>query len=106
MSKNKVGPKKKRRQPKKPLKRAAKGSIQKTYLLKAFTGLGILILLVVIAGVLTHHLISKKYTVSPMMKPRVIKTPRFEIYPKNDIPPHKPIPKTKPAVPIKLPKIA
>ena len=98
--------KKQRRRPKKPLKRAAKGSIQKTYLLKAFTGLGILILLVVIAGVLTHHLISKKYTVLPMKKPRVMKTPRFEIYPKNDIPPHKPIPKTKPAVPIKLPKIA
>ena len=97
---------KKRRRPKKPLKRAAKGSIQKTYLLKAFTGLGIVILLVVIAGVLTHHLISKKYTVLPMTKPRVIKTPRFEIYPKNDIPPHKPILKTKPAVPIKLPKIA
>ncbi|PLX53629.1 MAG: hypothetical protein C0611_04180, partial [Desulfobacteraceae bacterium] len=98
--------KKQRRRPKKPLKRAAKGSIQKTYLLKAVTGLGILILLVVIAGVLTHHLISKKYTVLPMKKPRVMKTPRFEIYPKNDIPPHKPIPKTKPAVPTKLPKIA
>ena len=98
--------KKKRRQPKKPLKRAAKGSAQKTYLLKAVTGLGILILLVVIAGVLTHHLISKKYTVLPMTKSRVIETPRFEIYPKNDIPPHKPIPKTKPAVPITLPKLA
>ncbi|MGB2689674.1 MAG: divergent polysaccharide deacetylase family protein [Desulfobacterales bacterium] len=98
--------KKKRRGPKKPLKRAAKGSIQKTYLLKAFTGLGILILLVVIAGVLTHQLISKKYTVLPMVKPVVIKTPRFEIYPKDDTPPHKPIPKTKPAVPTKLPKIA
>lgn len=98
--------KKKGRRPKKPLKRAAKDSIQKTYLLKAFTGLGILMLLVVIAGVLTHHLISKKYTVLPMTKPRVTKPPRFEIYPKNDIPPHKPIPKTKPAVPTKLPKIA
>lgn len=98
--------KKKRRRPKKPLKRTAKGSIQKTYLLKAFAGLGILILLVVIAGVLTHHLISKRYTVSPMTKPWVKKTPRFEIYPKNDIPHHKPIPKTKPEVPVKLPKIA
>jgi hypothetical protein len=97
---------KKRRRPKKPLKRTAKGSIQKTYLLKAFAGLGILILLVVIAGVLTHHLISKRYSVSPMTTPRVKKTPRFEIYPKNDIPHHKPIPKTKPAVPIKLPKLS
>ena len=98
--------KKKSRRPKKPVKRAGKGSVQKTYLLKAFIGLGILILLVVIAGVLTRHLVSKRYTVLPMAKPRVIKTPRFEIYPKNEIPPHKPIPKTKPAVPKKLPKIA
>jgi uncharacterized protein len=98
--------KKKGRRPKKPLKRSAKGSIQKTYLLKAVTGLGILILLVVTAGVLTHHLISKRYTVLPMTKPRVIKMPRFEIYPKNDIPHHKPIPKTKPAAPAKLPKVA
>ena len=98
--------KKKSRRPKKPLKRAAKGSIQKTYLLKAFAGLGILILLVVTAGVLTHHLISKRYTVLPMTKPVVKKMPRFEIYPKKDIPHHRPIPKTKPEVPAKLPKVA
>lgn len=98
--------KKKRRRPKKPLKRAGKAGIQKTYLLKALAGLGILLLLVVVAGVLTHHLIWKRYTVLPTAKPRVIKTPRFEIYPKNEIPHRKPIPKHKPAVPIKLPKIA
>lgn len=98
--------KKKSRRPKKPLKRAAKGSIQKTYLLKAFTGLGVLLLLVVIAGVLTHHLVSKRYKVLPMTKSRVIKAPRFEIYPKNDIPPHKPILKTKPEVLTKLPHVA
>ncbi|MBW2603104.1 MAG: divergent polysaccharide deacetylase family protein [Deltaproteobacteria bacterium] len=123
--------KKKRRRPKKSLKRGAKGSIQKTYLLKAITGLGVLILLVVVAGVLTHHLVFKRYTVKkytvksntvkrnsvkrnsvkrnralPMKKNRVVKTPRFEIYPKNEIPHHKPIPKTKPAVPVELPKIA
>jgi hypothetical protein len=49
--------KKKRRQPKKPLKKAAKVSFQKTYLIKALTGLGALLLLVVLAGVLTHHLV-------------------------------------------------
>lgn len=106
MSKNKVWLKKKGRRPKKPLKRAAKDSIQKTYLLKAFIGLGILILLVVIAGVLTHHLISKRYAVLPATKPRVIKTPRFEIYPKYEIPHRRPIPKPKPEVPIQLPKVA
>jgi polysaccharide deacetylase 2 family uncharacterized protein YibQ len=98
--------KKKSRRPKKPLKRAAKGSIQKAYLLKAFAGLGILILLIVTAGVLMHHFISKRYTVLPSKTLRVKRAPRFEIYPKNEIPPHKPIPKTKPAVPTKLPRVA
>jgi polysaccharide deacetylase 2 family uncharacterized protein YibQ len=97
---------KKRRRPKKPVKRTGKSTVQKTYLIKAFAGLGILILLVVIAGVLMHHLISKRYTVLPTAKLRVIKTPRFEIYPKNDIPPHKPILKTKPEVLTKLPQVA
>jgi polysaccharide deacetylase 2 family uncharacterized protein YibQ len=97
---------KNRRRPKKPVKREGKSSVQKAYLIKAFAGLGILILLVVIAGVLMHHLISKRYTVLPTTKLRVIKTPRFEIYPKNDIPPHKPIPKIKPEVLTKLPQIA
>ena len=97
---------KNRRRPKKPVKRTGKSTVQKTYLIKAFAGLGILILLVVIAGVLMHHLISKRYTVLPAAKLRVIKTPRFEIYPKNDIPPHKPILKTKPEVLTKLPQVA
>ena len=97
---------KNRRRPKKPVKRTGKSTVQKTYLIKAFAGLGILILLVVIAGVLVHHLISKRYTVLPTAKLRVIKTPRFEIYPKNDIPPHKPILKTKPEVLTKLPQVA
>ena len=98
--------KKKSRRPKKPLKKASKSSIQRTYLLKAFAGLGILIFLVVTAGVLMHHLISKRYTVLPSTKLRVKKTPRFEIYPKDEIPLHKPIPKAKPAVPTKLPRVA
>ena len=98
--------KKKSRRPKRPLKKASKGRIQKTYLLKAFAGLGILIFLVVTAGVLMHHLIPKRYTVLPSTTLRVKRAPRFEIYPKNEIPPHKPIPKTKPAVPTKLPRVA
>ena len=97
---------KKRQRPKKPVKRKDKSSVQKTYLIKAFAGLGILILLVVMAGVLMHHLISKRYPVLPTTRLLVIKTPRFEIYPKNDIPPHKPIPKTKPDVLTRLPQLA
>ena len=98
--------KKKSRRPKRPLKKAPKDRIQKTYLLKAFAGLGILIFLVVTAGVLMHHLMPKRYTVLPSTTLRVKRAPRFEIYPKNEIPPHKPIPKTKPAVPTKLPRVA
>ncbi len=98
--------KKKRQRPKKPLKRSAKSNIQKTYLLKAIAGLGILVILVVIAGVLTRDLITKRYTAVPMTRPRTIKPPRFEIYPNKEIPHRKSIPKTKPSVPMELPKIA
>ncbi len=98
--------KKKRRRPKKPIKRTGKGSIQKTYLIKAVAGLGVLIFLVVVAGVLMRYLISHSYPIAPMTKPRIIKTPRFEIYPKNDIPHRKAIPKATPKARIKLPKIA
>jgi polysaccharide deacetylase 2 family uncharacterized protein YibQ len=98
--------KKKGRRPKKPFKKGAIDRFQKSYLLRAFIGLGLLILLVVIAGVLTRRLISRRYAVSPMAKPGALKTPRFEIYPKNDIPPRRLIPKTKPIVPSKLPKVA
>jgi len=98
--------KKKIRGPKKPRKKRGKSSVRKTYLIKAFSGLGVLILLVVVAGVLTHHLISRKYPIAPVTKPRVAKTPRFEIYPKDEIPHRKPVPRPIIPIPKKLPKIA
>jgi polysaccharide deacetylase 2 family uncharacterized protein YibQ len=98
--------KKKIRGPKKPRKKKRKSSIPKTYLIKAFSGLGVLIILVVIAGVLTHRLISRKYPIAPVTKPQVTKTPRFEIYPKEEIPPRKPVPRPIIPIPKKLPKIA
>jgi hypothetical protein len=97
---------KKTRRQKKPKRKPKKESIQKSHLIKAFAGLGVLIILVVIAGVFTHHLILRKHPIEPVVKPRVIKIPRFEIYPKKEIPPHKPILKPVPAIPKKLPKIA
>lgn len=97
---------KKIRRQKKPKRKPKKESIQKSHLIKAFAGLGVLIILVVIAGVFTHHLIFRKHPIEPVVKPRVTKTPRFEIYPKKEIPPHKPILKPVPAIPKKLPKIA
>ncbi len=98
--------KKKIRGPKKPRKKRGKRSIRKTYLIKAFSGLGVLILLVVVAGVLVHHLISRKYPIAPVTKPQVTKTPRFEVYPKHEILPRKPVPRPIIPIPKKLPKIA
>jgi len=87
-------------------KKRGKDSIRKTNLIKAFSGLGVLILLVVVAGVLAHHLISRKYPIAPVTKPHVTKTPRFEVYPKHEIPPRKPLPRPIIPIPKKLPKIA
>lgn len=98
--------KRKRARPKKPIKRKGKGGIQKTYLIKAVAGLGVLIFLVVVAGVLMRHLISHSYSIASIPKPKITQTPRFEIYPKNDIPPRKTIPKPIPKARIHLPKIA
>jgi len=74
--------------------------------MRAFTGLGVLIILVIIAGVFARHLFLRKSPIEPVVKPRATKTPRFEIYPEKEVPPHKPIPKPVPAIPKKLPKIA
>lgn len=98
--------KRKTSRPKKSIKKTGEKRIRKIYLLKAFAGLGILILLVVIAAVLTRHLILSGYTPSPLRKTRVA-APRFEIYPKNEILPHKPLlSKPIPHTAEKLPEIA
>jgi polysaccharide deacetylase 2 family uncharacterized protein YibQ len=98
--------KKKIRGPKKPRKKRGKRSIPKAYLIKAFSGLGVLILLVVVAGIFAHHLISRKYPVAPVTKLQLPKTPKFEIYTKHEIPPRKPVPRPIIPIPKKLPKIA
>ena len=98
--------KRKSRRQKKPQRKISKGSIQKTHLIRAFVGLGILIILVVIAGVVARHLILRKHPIEPVVKPQVTKAPRFEIYPKEEIPPSKPISKPTPPLTKKLPKIA
>ena len=74
--------------------------------MRAVAGLGILIILVIIAGVLAHYLLLRKHPIKPVVKPRAAKIPRFEIYPEKEVPSHKPIPKAIPALPKKLPKIA
>ncbi len=67
--------------------------------MRAVAGLGVLIILVIIAGVLARHLLLRKHPIKPVVKPLATKIPRFEIYPEKDVPPHKPKPKPVPAIP-------
>jgi len=78
-----------------------------THLIRAVTGLIVLILLVVAAGFLAHHLILRKHPIQPLGETPVFKkTPTFEIYPKRKMASHVPIAKPKIALPPKLPKVA
>ena len=98
--------KKKIRRKNTPKRKPSKKKSSKPNLMRAVAGLGILIILVIIAGVLAHHLLLRKHPIKPVVKPRAAKIPRFEIYPEKEVPSHKPIPKAVPALPKKLPKIA
>ena len=101
--------KKKPKQKKKTRKYSSKKRKQnhlKTYLIKAFIGIGALIILVVLAAVAAHHMILRKEPLTPVVEPQASKTPEFEIYPKDEITPRKIIPKPPPILPEKLPKIA
>jgi hypothetical protein len=87
-------------------KKPSKKRSPKNNLIRAVAGLGVLIILVIIAGVFAHHLLLRKHRVKPVVKYRVKKIPRFEVYPEKEVPPDKPIVKPVPAIPKKLPKIA
>jgi hypothetical protein len=100
-----VAKRKIRRQNKSKRKPSNKRS-QKTNLIRAVAGLGVLIFLIIIAGVLARHLLLRKHPIEPIVKPRTTKIPRFEVYPEKEVPPHKPIRKPVPAIPKELPKIA
>jgi len=91
MAKRKVTRKKKIR------KKSRKNKLFHSSPVKIFTGLAILVLLVAIAGLLTHFLInpekpSKPATPAksvPAAKQPIAKSPTFEIYPSKEIPPVK-----------------
>lgn len=89
-----------------PKRKPSKKRSSKTNLMKALAGLGVLIILVIIAGVLARHLLLRKHPIKPVVKPRAAKIPQFEIYPEKEVPPHKPILKPVPGIPKELPKIA
>ncbi len=89
-----------------PKRKPSKKRSQKIILMRAVAGLGVLIILVIVAGVLVRHLLLRKRPIKPVVKPQAIKIPRFEVYPEKEVPPHKPISKPVPGIPKKLPKIA
>ena len=98
--------KQRRRRPKKTIKKTKNRSIWSTYLIRAVAGIGILLFMVVAAGVLLSHFTSNRYVAPLMKKSRVAGSPTFEIYPKNDISPRELLPKKPPRAIGKLPKIA
>ena len=107
MAKRKVTRKKKVR------RKSRKNKLFHSSLVKIFTGLAILVLLVAIAGLLTHLLInpekpSKSASPAksvPTVKQPIAKSPTFEIYPSKEIPPVKK-PVKSPAPPKQLPLVA
>lgn len=72
---------------------------------KMVAGLSLLVLLVLVAGFLAHHLLLRKQPVQPAKKKQTFKIPVFEIYPKEDKVLRKPDYKPKP-IPKALPKVA
>jgi polysaccharide deacetylase 2 family uncharacterized protein YibQ len=94
------------RRPKKAVKKTKKRGVWNAYLIRVVAGLGVLLLLVVVAGVLLSHFMSSRIAEPPIRRSRVVKLPRFEIYPKNDISPRELLPKPPKIAPAALPKIA
>jgi len=91
---------------KKPKKKPRKKNHLKTHLIRAFAGIGVLIILVVLAAIITNQIILRKHPIESVVKPRGFTTPKFEIYPKEEIIPRKPIFTPTPESLEKLPKIA
>lgn len=88
-------------------KKTQKKGFLTIHLIRAVTGLIVLILLVVAAGFLAHHLILRKQPRPPLVKTPIFKeTPTFEIYPKEKKDYHKPVAKPKITLPQELPKVA
>ncbi|MEA3428414.1 MAG: divergent polysaccharide deacetylase family protein [Thermodesulfobacteriota bacterium] len=89
---------------------SSKDKDRKTYLKKAIAGLSLLVLLVLVAGFLAHHILLRKQPVQPgpkipTHKTPAFKTPVFEIYPKTEKVLRKPDYKPKP-MPKGLSKVA
>jgi polysaccharide deacetylase 2 family uncharacterized protein YibQ len=91
MAKRKTTPKKKTR------RKSRKKKWFQNSIVKAFGGVAILIIVVAIAGVLAHYLITPEQPAKPRQPAKVVaktkklpvKTTPYEIYPPKDIPPEK-----------------
>jgi polysaccharide deacetylase 2 family uncharacterized protein YibQ len=94
-------------------KKSRKNKLFKSSLLKTFVGVACLLMLVVLAGVLAHFLITPEKPLRPHLaadksvpaaKGPIAKIPTFEIYPKKEIPPEKkpikPLPREKKQLPL------
>ncbi|MDX2441758.1 MAG: divergent polysaccharide deacetylase family protein [Desulfobacterales bacterium] len=100
---------KKKRAKKKARKKSPKKTSLTASLIKIFFGFAILLLLVFLAGLLTHHLMLRKEPVKPIppsQKPPITQIPTFEIYPEQEIPPEKPPLQPEIILPDELPKVA
>lgn len=88
-----------------------KKKAQTLHFFKILTGMLIVIALVVLAGLLTRHLMIKKHPADSVVRRQpsrkaAAQKPIFEIYPKKDIPSSKQEEKPKPPIAGSLPKIA
>jgi hypothetical protein len=109
MTKRKTSRKKKVR------KKSRKNKLFKTSLLKVFVGVASLLILVVLAGVLAHYLITPDKPLRPPVAPAksvpavkkpIAKIPTFEIYPEQEIAPERKLIKRPPAEKKQLPLVA
>jgi polysaccharide deacetylase 2 family uncharacterized protein YibQ len=106
--------KSKKNSSKKSKKKNRKSGQLKPDFKRAVAGLSFLLLLIVAAGFLLHHLILKNQPIRsappakkiPAHKKPVFKTPTFEIYPKKERPLQKKTGKPKPNYSTQLPKVA
>jgi polysaccharide deacetylase 2 family uncharacterized protein YibQ len=96
-------------------KKSPKKKLFQNTLVKAFAGVAILLLLVALAAVLAHFLITPEKPSRPpapqrkslpVAKEPIAKIPTFEIYPQKEIPPEKKPPKPPPPDKKQLPMVA
>jgi polysaccharide deacetylase 2 family uncharacterized protein YibQ len=79
--------KKKKIRRKKPRRKTRKRLPITSSLVKILSSLAVLVILIVIAGFLTHYFILPKHTIKPavaVFQPPVIKPPEFEVYPEEE----------------------